>query len=154
MNASIGFYIIFAGLVVLVLGYGAFELFVGRKRRAELARMASAAENTSAAVLILDHDAVIEWANGALTSLTGYAVEEAIGKTPAALLLGGGQTSALKQRTIGRQKKGLILKLFDFRFELSHDLRKGVQVIRVETPVRTCTRWVSTVYTRAKPLPT
>src|SRR5438046_7654208 len=98
MNASIGFYIIFAGLVVLVLGYGAFELFVGRKRRAELARMASAAENTSAAVLILDHDAVIEWANGALTTLTGYAVEEAIGKTPAALLLGGGQTSALVQK--------------------------------------------------------
>ena len=70
MNASIGFYIIFAGLVILVLGYGTFELGFGRMRRRELARVASAAENTSAAVLILDHDAVIEWANRALTGLT------------------------------------------------------------------------------------
>jgi hypothetical protein len=31
-------------------------------------------------------------------------------------------------------KEDLVLKLFDYRFELSDDLHKGVQVIRVETP--------------------
>jgi hypothetical protein len=31
-------------------------------------------------------------------------------------------------------KEDLVLKLFDYRFELSGDLRRGVQVIRVETP--------------------
>lgn len=31
-------------------------------------------------------------------------------------------------------KEDLVLKLFDYRFELSADLRKGAQVIRVETP--------------------
>jgi hypothetical protein len=31
-------------------------------------------------------------------------------------------------------KEDVVLKLFDFRFELDHALRKGVQVIRVETP--------------------
>ena len=31
-------------------------------------------------------------------------------------------------------KENLVLKLFDYRFELSGDLHKGVQVIRVETP--------------------
>src|SRR5437773_4810198 len=98
MNASMGFYIIFAGLVILVLGYGVFELVIGRKRRLELLRMASAAENTSAAVLILDHDAVIEWANTALATLTGYTADEALGKTPAAALLGGGKSTGLVQR--------------------------------------------------------
>src|SRR6476620_3999027 len=31
-------------------------------------------------------------------------------------------------------KEDLVLKLFDYRFELSAELRKGTQVIRVETP--------------------
>ena len=31
-------------------------------------------------------------------------------------------------------KEDLVLKLVDYRFELSRDLHKGVQVIRVETP--------------------
>ena len=31
-------------------------------------------------------------------------------------------------------KEDLVLKLFDYRFELSGDLHKGMQVIRVETP--------------------
>lgn len=31
-------------------------------------------------------------------------------------------------------KEDVVLKLFDYRFELSHALRKGIQVIRVETP--------------------
>jgi hypothetical protein len=31
-------------------------------------------------------------------------------------------------------KEDLVLKLFDYRFELSPDLHKGVQVIRIETP--------------------
>jgi len=31
-------------------------------------------------------------------------------------------------------KEDLVLKLFDYRFELSGDLHKGVQVIRIETP--------------------
>jgi hypothetical protein len=31
-------------------------------------------------------------------------------------------------------KENLVLKLFDYRFELSGDLHKGIQVIRIETP--------------------
>ena len=31
-------------------------------------------------------------------------------------------------------KEDLVLKLFDYRFELSGDLHKGMQVIRIETP--------------------
>src|SRR5262245_38051617 len=103
MNPITGVYIILAGLLISAIGYGIFELWTGRKRLAHLARVAAAAEITSAAVLVLAHDAVIEWANEALTKVTGFAVDDAIGKTPAALLLG----SALNPKLIQQFRDGL-----------------------------------------------
>ena len=37
-------------------------------------------------------------------------------------------------REVRPPKEDLVWKLFDYRFELSGDLRKGVKVIRIETP--------------------
>jgi hypothetical protein len=52
------FYIIFAGVILAVGGYAAFEIWTGRKRCSRFSRIASVAENTSSAVLILDHDGI------------------------------------------------------------------------------------------------
>jgi len=50
-------------------------------------------------------------------------------------------------------KEDLVLKLFDYRFEIDGRLHQGPQVIRIETPGPTCTRWTSIVFTRGEPWP-
>ena len=50
-------------------------------------------------------------------------------------------------------KEDLVLKLFDFRFELDGSLHPGTQVIRIETLARACTRWTSTVFAKAEAWP-
>jgi two-component system cell cycle sensor histidine kinase/response regulator CckA len=61
-----------------------------RKRKDEQARLQSAALNAAAdAMLITDRAGTISWINPAFTDLTGYTVEEAIGKNPRALQKSG-----------------------------------------------------------------
>jgi PAS domain S-box-containing protein len=90
--------IIFAGVSLGAIGYAAFEIWTYRKRCARLTRLASVAEHTNGAVLILDHDGIIEWTNEAVAKLTGYSAAEIVGKRPAALLLGPLQNPRLIQQ--------------------------------------------------------
>src|SRR6266513_4696751 len=50
-------------------------------------------------------------------------------------------------------KEDLVLKLFDYRFELDGNLHQGPQVIRIETLAPACTRWTSIVFTRGERWP-
>jgi two-component system NtrC family sensor kinase len=104
----------FRGLIVLAitgtvaLGVG-WSWFLIRNARAfthwleqeEMRRKADmltcAIEQTLDAVIIADRRGVIEYVNPAFTNLTGYTAEEAIGRTPGALLKSGRQDQAFYQ---------------------------------------------------------
>ncbi|NTW26934.1 MAG: PAS domain S-box protein [Candidatus Moranbacteria bacterium] len=71
------------------------EDITGEKEKSEkmaidLEKFKLAIENTNDQVVITDKDGVIVYSNPAMTKITGYSMEEAIGKTPA---LWGGQMS-------------------------------------------------------------
>ena len=56
----------------------------------ELLRLQSAALNSSAnGVIITDRDGTIQWVNPAFTGVTGYALDESIGRKPGTLLKSG-----------------------------------------------------------------
>lgn len=56
-------------------------------------RLQDAALNSTAnAIVITDKDGIIEWANPAFTGMTGYAIDEALGKRPKELVKSGIQT--------------------------------------------------------------
>ncbi|MFA7400197.1 MAG: PAS domain S-box protein, partial [Sideroxydans sp.] len=56
-------------------------------------RLQDAALNSTAnAIVITDKDGIIEWANPAFACMTGYAIEEALGKRPKELVKSGIQT--------------------------------------------------------------
>jgi PAS domain S-box-containing protein len=66
-----------------------------RVRSESVLRLESAALAAAAnAIVITDRDGVIEWANAAFTTFSGYRVEEAIGSTPGQLLKSGIQDEA------------------------------------------------------------
>ena len=68
--------------------------------RAALERMrlqSAALDATANAIVITDADTLIEWANPAFTALTGYSLEEAIGKKPKELVRSGLQPIELYQ---------------------------------------------------------
>ncbi|HEY5491013.1 MAG TPA: PAS domain S-box protein [Gemmatimonadaceae bacterium] len=66
-----------------------------RMRSLAVLRLESAALAAAAnAIVITDRDGVIEWANAAFTTFTGYRVEEAVGCTPGQLLKSGSQDEA------------------------------------------------------------
>ncbi|HMC28915.1 MAG TPA: PAS domain S-box protein [Verrucomicrobiae bacterium] len=98
MDLTQQIYNIFAGLAVFVLASTIFALITGRRKRAELARLASVAEKTGIAVLTLNSDGVIDWVNVGFTSITGFTAPEAVGKSPASLLLSSPQNSRIVQR--------------------------------------------------------
>lgn len=58
----------------------------------------AALEAVANAVVITNHDAVIEWANPAFTRLTGYALDEAIGRKPRDLIKSGVQSREFYER--------------------------------------------------------
>lgn len=66
---------------------------VERKKRedaeAELHLRSTALETTASAVIITDRNGVIQWANPAFTMLTGYTLDEALGKNPRELIRSG-----------------------------------------------------------------
>jgi diguanylate cyclase (GGDEF)-like protein/PAS domain S-box-containing protein len=53
-----------------------------RKRTAQLRLAASVMENTSEGVMVVDDNSIILSVNPAFTEITGYTVEEALGRTP------------------------------------------------------------------------
>lgn len=72
-------------------GATAMLLDVTRRREAEQeSRLLRAAVNAvPSGIVITDTDACVEWANPAFTELTGYAIEEALGRRPAELVRSG-----------------------------------------------------------------
>jgi len=80
------------GLVVL------FRDISAQRETLERLRLQGAALDASAnAIVITNADSAIEWANPAFTSLTGYTLEEAIGRKPKELIRSGLQPIELYQ---------------------------------------------------------
>ena len=72
------------------LFYAIFQDMTERTRENALLHLQSAALNAAAnAMIITDRGGQIEWVNPAFSELTGYAVEEAIGKNPRELVKSG-----------------------------------------------------------------
>ena len=70
--------------------HGAFQDITERRVADESRRLQSAALHAAAdAIVITDCAGVIEWVNPAFTQLTGYTVEEAVGKNPRDLVKSG-----------------------------------------------------------------
>jgi PAS domain S-box-containing protein len=66
-----------------------------RKQAEERLRLQSTALEAAAnAIIITDHEGMIEWANPAFTALTGYPSAEAVGKNPRELVRSGKQDQA------------------------------------------------------------
>jgi PAS domain S-box-containing protein len=65
------------------------DLSASRATEARLRLQAAALEATGDAVVITDREGVIEWANRSFTELTGYSLEEALGRSPRDLLRSG-----------------------------------------------------------------
>ena len=62
------------------------EQRAGRRTRADTTRLARVAKLTDNGVIITDRDGLVEWVNEGFTKITGYSLEETIGKTPGSLL--------------------------------------------------------------------
>jgi PAS domain S-box-containing protein len=68
-----------------------------RESEARLRLQGAALEAAANAIVITDRDAVIEWANPAFSTLTGYGLDEAIGRTPRELVRSGIHSQAFYQ---------------------------------------------------------
>ena len=69
---------------------GTLQDVTSLRRAEELLRLQSAALNSSAnGVVITNRDGIIEWVNPAFTTVTGYALEEAVGRNTRDLLKSG-----------------------------------------------------------------
>jgi len=95
-------------------GYRGLDRDVTARREAEaqLSKLSAAVEQTPAVVVITDPSARIEYANPAFTRITGYTLEEALGKNPS--LLKSGETPAEVYKdlwqtiTAGREWRGVL----------------------------------------------
>jgi len=75
--------------------YGAFQDITEDRRRSDSLRLRRAAlEAVSNAIMITDIAGVVEWVNPAFSQLTGYTLEEALGKNPRDLMESGKQARA------------------------------------------------------------
>ncbi len=66
-----------------------------KRSEAEIRLKSTALEAAGDAIVITDRDGMIEWANLAFQNLTGYSIEEALGKNPRALIKSGSQDPTL-----------------------------------------------------------
>ena len=85
----------FFGGILLSIG---FVLMCNERQGAETNRLALMAEHTSAAVLLGDAQRNIEWVNPAFTQLTGYSLDEVVGRQPGDFLRGPGTDPAVVER--------------------------------------------------------
>lgn len=98
------------------------ELFQLGQQRTLFKLHAAALDASANAIVITDNNALIKWANPAYSRLTGYALEEAIGKHPDALVNSGMQPASFHEslwqtvrsgevwhgRVINKRKDGLL----------------------------------------------
>jgi PAS domain S-box-containing protein len=81
------------------LAYASSRDITARKRaEADLALRSAALDVAANVIVITDGAGVIEWANHAFATVTGYAVEEAVGRTPGDLLKSGRHDRAFYQQ--------------------------------------------------------
>jgi len=69
------------GEIIGVSGYS-IDISERKKEQSQLLMQSTAFESFSLAVLITDRNGYIQWANPAFAQLTGYSIEESIGKKP------------------------------------------------------------------------
>lgn len=69
------------------LGIG-HDITEEKRKNQEINKLSLVAKNTENGVLISNSEGIVEWVNDAFTRITGYTLEEIIGKTPSSLLLG------------------------------------------------------------------
>jgi len=101
-------------LVSLLLTTAVWLLAAGRQRAQEIAQamtlelrqMAQVIEHTASAVTIMDKQRKIVWANAGFTEITGYTLQEAVGKTPSELLTSEQSDPATVQALIDAADKG------------------------------------------------
>ncbi|WP_374674820.1 EAL domain-containing protein [Ideonella sp.] len=119
---------------LLALGVGALLLGLGEPlarriqrhhdqlhaQAQELERLAVVADRTPNAVAITDTHGAIVWTNAAFTAITGYAADEARGRTPDALLQFEG-TAAATRAAVARARDGAL----PVRVEILHRGRHG-----------------------------
>ena len=74
-----------------------------RKREEEAARLAMVAARTSNGVVITDATGVITWVNDGFTRMTGYGLEDVVGRRPGAFLQGPGTDA----RTVERMRQAI-----------------------------------------------
>ncbi|MGO9443616.1 MAG: PAS domain S-box protein [Thiobacillaceae bacterium] len=80
-----------AGEIIGVLGIYE-DITASKQAEATLQLQSAALEACANAIVITDHRGVTQWANPAFCSLSGYALDEIIGRTPGTLLRSGVQT--------------------------------------------------------------
>jgi PAS domain S-box-containing protein len=84
---------------------------------AESRKLALVASRTYNGVIITDAAGLIEWTNDAFTRITGYTAEEAIGRTPDALLSGPATAPAVReeQAAARRENRGFQIEVLNYR---------------------------------------
>ena len=101
-------------LLSLLMALSVWQLARGRQRAqdladamtAELDRMAQVVQHTDNAVTIMDREMRIQWANQGFVRITGYALEDALGHTPGALLSSGKSDPAAIAQLIDGARNG------------------------------------------------
>ncbi|HKX44184.1 MAG TPA: CHASE domain-containing protein [Burkholderiaceae bacterium] len=96
-HSSVAFIAVGGALASFLLALAVWLLAVGRvraQRRAQrmtndLARLARVVQHTSNSVAISDAQMRITWVNAGFTRITGYTLEDAVGRTPSELLASG-----------------------------------------------------------------
>jgi len=84
--------------------------------RQHLYRLAQVAQATSTALILTDVDGVIVWVNAGFTRMTGYTLEDAVGRTPGRLLQGP-DTDRAEAARIGmalRSRRGIAAELVNY----------------------------------------
>ncbi|NCI46545.1 PAS domain S-box protein [Sediminibacterium soli] len=76
------------------------------KREEENRRLSLVAENATNSVLILDDQSRIEWVNQSFTKLTGYTIDEVIGRRPSEFLHGPETDDALLEKIMQKVTSG------------------------------------------------
>ncbi|WZO99398.1 PAS domain S-box protein [Isosphaeraceae bacterium EP7] len=89
-------------------------------RLEESGRLALVARHTDNAVLITDRDRRIEWCNDAFTRLSGYTLDEILGRTPGSFLQGTSTDPEIVNAMRTRLGQGL-----GFRVELVNTRKQG-----------------------------
>jgi PAS domain S-box-containing protein len=116
------------GALTLLAAFAAWLLAAGRARvaqqvqamTADLDRLAKVARHTSNAVIVTDASRRIVWVNEGFSRITGYGADEAIGRSPGAML----QFEGTDSRQVDRLRQSLMASQ-PFRGELLNRGKNG-----------------------------